>query len=217
MNRIRRTSSFLLFAGLLLAADPTWQTKGVSQWTADDARQVLTGSPWVRYAPVAILPPRAESQLREGGKLGGGGKRAGLASIANLSQGATLEVRWESAQPLRAAEAKASESQAPNWQGDYYAIAVYNVPGIKPSARNSLRSDLRQATLLKFGGKKDLKPARVEIAFSRTNTARVLYLFPRSIPIIGAHRIEFVAQIGRLYVTQFFEIAEMQFQGKTEL
>ena len=218
MCRIRWFALSLLSAGLLLEADPSWQSKSVSQWNADDARQVLIGSPWVRHALVAILPQRGESQLREGGKMGGGGKRAGLASIANLPKDATLEVRWESAQPVRAAEAKTGETEAPNWQGDYYAIAIYNVPGITPSAWKSLRSDLKQSTFLKLGGKKDLKPALVDIAFSGTHGVRVLYLFSRSVPITGAGQpIEFVAKIGRLYVTQSFDISAMRFQGKTEL
>jgi hypothetical protein len=37
-------------------------------------------------------------------------------------------LRWESAFPVRAAESKAGETAVPAWQGDYYAIAVYNLP-----------------------------------------------------------------------------------------
>jgi hypothetical protein len=127
-------------------------------------------------------------------------------------------VRWESAAPVRAAELKAGETGAPDWEGDYYAIAVYDVPGITPVVQKSLSGELKQTAFLKRNGKKDLKPVRVDIALSGNKLARVVYWFPRSAGITtDDKRVDFVAQIGRLYVAQFFETGEMQFQGKLEL
>ena len=215
MNR----SCLLLFSVvLLMAADPSWKGKTISQWSAEDAGQVLTNSPWVKRTTVAILPQRSEAQLREGGKMGGGGKRAGLGSLSESGRGETLDVRWESAAPVRAAELKAGETGAPDWEGDYYAIAVYDVPGITPVVQKSLSGELKQTTFLKRNGKKDLKPTRIDIALMGKNRARVVYFFPRSAEItLDDKRVEFVAQIGRLYVAQFFDTGEMQFQGKLEL
>jgi hypothetical protein len=171
----------------------------------------------VKHAAIAILPQRSEAQMREGGKMGGGGKNAGLGPLSDISRGATVEVRWESARVVRAAELKAGDS-GPDWEGDYYAIAVYDVPGITPLAQKTLQSDLKQTTLLKRDGKKDLKPARVEIALLGKNLARMVYLFPHSPEItLADERVQLVAQIGRLYITQFFDLATMQFEGKLDL
>jgi hypothetical protein len=200
-----------------MAADPSWKTKPIRQWTAEDARQVLMDSPWVKRAAIAILPQRSEAQMREGGKMGGGGKNAGLGPLSDISRDRTLEVRWESAGAVRAAELKAGDT-GPDWDGDYYAIAVYDVPGITPLAQKTLQSDLKQTTLLKRDGKKDLKPTRVEIALLGKNLARIVYLFPRSPDItLADERVQFVAQIGRLYLAQLFDLAAMQFEGKLDL
>jgi hypothetical protein len=46
----------------------------------------------------------------------------------------------------------------------------------------------------------------------------VVYLFPRSALITaGDSSVRFVAQIGRVFVSQVFFPEEMQFQDKTEL
>jgi len=213
----RNVCCFLLASAALGAADPAWKSKPIAQWTKEDAKQVTANSPWVKRTVMAILPQRSESQLRDGGKMGGGGERAGLAKV-DATQRTILAVRWESAAPLRAAEMLAGESGAPDWDGDYYAIAVYDVPGITPGAGKNLPGELRQTTFLKREGKKDIKPARVEIALLGGNYARILYLFSRD-PMLREDdgRIEFVSQIGRIYVDAVFGAADMMYQGKLEL
>ncbi len=77
--------------------------------------------------------------------------------------------------------------------------------------------ELKKAAFLRRDGKKDVKPARVELLFDEKG-ATVVYLFPRSEEITkDDKRIELVAQIGRMFVAQFFYTEEMQFQGKLEL
>ena len=210
-------SGVLLTAIVLIAADPAWKTKPVAQWTKDDAREVTLNSPWVKHSGKSIVPERGEAQLREGGKMGGGGERAGLGKVDASARG-SLAVRWESAAPLRAAEILAGETSPPDWDGDFYAIAVYDVPGIGSSTPKSLRVDIRLNTLLKREGKKDVKPARVEIIMLPGNMADILYLFPRSAEI-GAddHRIEFTSLIGRTFVAVAFDATEMTHLGKLEL
>jgi hypothetical protein len=201
---------------MLPSADAPWIRAPISQWKAEDARQVLTNSPWVRAATIALLPERGESQLREGGKMGGGGKRAGMA--INEGQHQVVMVRWESAAAVRAAEVLAAENGSPDWDGDYYAIALYDVPGITPALQRTLRAELKQAAFLKRDGKKDVKPDRVEISLMGGNTARLLYLFPRSAGISADDKaIQFVSQIGRIYVSQSFDVTQMQLQGKLQL
>ena len=212
-----------LSAALLVAADPSWAGKPISQWRPEDAIQVLADSPWVKHPAPAVLPERGEAQRRDGGKMGGAGKRAGFGQLddsflAGSARRGTLEVRWESATPVRAAEILAGEGGAPDWEGDYYAVAVYGVPGITPPVQKGLRGELGQTTFLKRSGKADLKPARVEIALPGARSARILYLFPRSAGIGPEDKyVEFVSQIGRIYIAQIFEIVEMQFHGKLEL
>ena len=216
MRKILWFCSLIVFALPLIAADASWKSKPVSEWSAEDGAQVLKDSAWVQFAGVATLPVRGEAQLRDGGKMGGGGKGAGLKKLGTLPT--ALQVRWESAAPLHAAELKAGEKSVPNWDGDYYAIAVYGVPGITRTNEKNLQGELRQTSLLKRRGKKDLKPERVDIALLGDNTVRILYLFARTAEItLEDQRVDFVSQIGRIYVGPSFNLAEMQFQGRLEL
>jgi hypothetical protein len=207
---------------ILFAADPAWLSKPIAQWDAEDAKQVLTNSPWVKYARPALLPELTEAQRREGGQMGGG-KGVGLQELsgggkARAASGyaGALTVRWESALPVRVAELKAKEIGAPDWDGDFYAIAVYDVPGLK--ATNSEASILKREALLKRDGKKDIKPERVDILPRANGLAIVVYLFPQSDEISrDDKRVRFAAQIARLYLERDFEPLEMVFQGKLQL
>src|SRR5579864_1569727 len=111
---------WIVTATQLGAADPVWQSKPAAQWTEDDARQILTKSPWVRENRAVITRRLTEDQLREGGQMGqptgvgnegvdpkgsgpklspnvftgpGGDDR----SARSLPQFITLQLRWESA------------------------------------------------------------------------------------------------------------------------
>ena len=163
----------------------------------------------------------------------GGGKSVGLQSLelASLVGGSQhhsnstakkpgyLVLRWESASPVRTAESKLQDPDAPGWDGEYYAIAVYGVPidaGRLDEAGQS--ADLKKLGVLKREGEKDLTAAKVEITASGSGLATVLYLFPRTRSIAAEEkRVEFAAQFGPIYVAQYFYPKEMQFQGKLEL
>jgi hypothetical protein len=218
-------------AALLLAADPSWKTKEVSQWTVADAQQVLKESPWVKKTLASVLPQRTEAQQRESGRMGGG-TGAGLEAFspgdligvgkpsrrlaANMQQRRTLIVRWESALPVRSAESKIGDMDAPTWDGEYYAIAVYGVPGLDDQKK--LPVELRKSAFLTRDGKKDFLPSRVDLVYTGEKVATVLYLFPLSAGITAKDRdIWFAAQIGQLFVEQNFDAGEMQFHGKLEL
>jgi hypothetical protein len=230
-----RTKTFYLFlfsTVLLMAGDPPWQSKPITQWNENDARQVLRNSPWVKRATPSLLFQPSKDQLRAGGKMGGG-KSVGLESLqlSSLIGGADhhsnstvkkpnyLVLRLESASPVRTAESKLEDPNAPGWDGEYYAIAVYGVPidaGRLDEAGQS--ADLKKLGVLKREGMKDLTAAKVEIMSSGEGLATVLYLFPRT-RTIGAEekRIEFSAQFGPIFVAQYFYPQEMRFQGKLDL
>jgi hypothetical protein len=124
-------------------------------------------------------------------------------------------IRWESALPIRAAEQKAGEVGAPAWEGSYYAIAVYDV---QPPYRWNLANELKGLAFLKRDKKKDVKPARVQVIPRDNGLVTVVYLFPRTAEITKRDsNIRFTAQIGRLFISQFFFPEDMQFQGQPEL
>jgi hypothetical protein len=206
-------SAVLLFA----AADPPWKAKPVSQWQEEDAKQFLSASPWTKATRVAVLSPRSEDQLREGGAMGGTAARTKHPGAESAPPG-TLVVRWESASPVRTAELLAHEMGAPDWDGDYYVVAVYDVPDMPSAGGNALTAELRRTALLKREAKKDLHPSRVDLLPYGHGLAKVVYFFLKSNPIsLDDRRIEFVAQIGRLSLVQHFLTEEMRLQGKLEL
>jgi len=232
MYRTQALYLFVFSTVLLIAGDPSWQSKPIPQWNENDAKQVLRASPWVKRAAATILFQPSKDQLRAGGKMGGG-KSVALNNLelASLVGGGkphsnstakppnSLVLRWESANPVRQAESKLQDPDAPEWDGEYYAVAVYGVPvdaGRLDEAGQS--ADLKKLGVLKRDGMKDLKAAKVSIMSSGGGKATVLYLFPRAGMIAAEDkRVEFAAQFGPIYVAQYFYPHEMQFQGKLEL
>jgi hypothetical protein len=229
----------LLPAAMLVAADPTWMTKGIAEWTQQDATQVLTESPWVKKAVVGVLAGLSPSQRRDGGDMNGqGGGRDGLGfdpsligSVPTLLTGINapakkkpptapkLDVRWESALPVRSAEIKINEAGAPELDGEDYAVAVYGVPlKVARVELKGLQETLKKVAMLKIEGKKDIKPSRVAVVELGDDLANVIYFFPRSARLsLNEKRIEFDAQIGRVVLAQYFFPAEMVYQGRLEL
>jgi hypothetical protein len=234
VNAARRSAcaTFLpLAAVLLVAADPSWKERPISQWDQNDAKQVLTDSPWAKYVTPQQLRDLSPNEcIAAGDWTGCTGKGVGIAGTGLLGARreaeaiarahahpppGTVVVRWESALPVRAAEQKAGETGVPSVDSDHYAIAVYDIPTPK---RWNLARELTGIAFLKRYKKKDLRPSRVEILREPGGTATVVYLFSSSVEISKRDgRIEFVAQIGRLFVSQFFYPAEMQLQGQLEL
>jgi hypothetical protein len=129
-----------------------------------------------------------------------------------------LLVRWESALPVRAAELKRGEAQPPTLSDDGYMIAVYGVPFTDAKGDPlTLARFFNESAFLKREGKPDVKPRRVE-AFELEHNVVVVYLFPYSAEITKRDGVvEFSALIGRLQVSQTFNVEEMLFQGKLEL
>ena len=215
---LRISGCAVLFAVLLTAASPGWQSKPVSGWSVDEARQFLAGSPWVKTVAVTLVKRQSEDRLRDGGRMGSGSTHIGLTGREEAPPSGKMELRWESALPVRVAEMKSGEIAAPDWEGEFYAIAIYDVPGVTPAMMKTLRGDLKHTTVLRRAGMKDLKPVDVRIEMPGSGLARVLYLFPRWAEFTdGGARLEFVSQIGRVYVSQIFETGEMKYLGKLEL
>jgi hypothetical protein len=197
---------------LLAAADPAWKQKPLSQWNAEDAKQLLADSPWVKHVTPHWLPDLSPFQREDGGDLNEGvGKGVGLAGTGIL--GSRKEAK--AALPVRVAEQKAGETDVPVLKSDDYAIAVYGIPAPK---RWNLAGELKDIASLRRYKKKDMKPSRVEILRHDDDTATIVYLFPRSVEITKKDGgMEFAAQIGRLWVSQYFYTGEMQLRGEPQI
>jgi len=231
MYRTLILCSLPLAAVLLIAADPAWKDKPLPQWSVEDAKQVLTDSPWVKVVTPQNIRDLSPDERREGGNMEAGiGKGVGLAGLGILGPRRQAEaiarahykptpnavvVRWESARPVRAAEQEAGETDVPNVDSDHYAVVVYDI--LTPK-RYNLANELKGIAFIKRDAKKNLKPSHVEIIRQDDGTATIVYLFPRSVEITKKDgRLEFVAQIGRLFVSQFFYTWQMELQGELEL
>jgi len=226
----------------LMAADPTWKNKPAREWTVDEAHQVLDDSPWSKKCGAGLIPLQTEDERREGGNMG---QPRGIgydgipddrprpelphspldivkpeADARRPTHPYTLQLRWESALPVRVAELKAGVIPPPISEGDdqSYVIAVYGVPTAKVKGDpKSLGQPLKSLAVLRRQGKKDVKPSSVEV-FQAADGMVVVYVFPLAAEIAKNDRlVEFVAQIGRLDIQQYFNLEEMQFQGRLEM
>ncbi len=134
-----------------------------------------------RKALPAVSNGLTKFQREDGGNFaaqGGGNKGVGMEDFSLVGQrGAAaprygqgpegprrpdkLLVRWESALPVRAAEIKANELDAPELEGEDYAIAVYGV-SLKVSAleQKGMNEMLKKTAALLIEGKKDLENRR---------------------------------------------------------
>jgi hypothetical protein len=220
---------FLLPALMLTGADQAWKNKPYPEWTEDDAKEVMTSSPWVKAVVATPIKPNGQTgqpgshrgRIAIGGLgIGRTGRRGGDdgGKAATPDQPSTLTLRWESAQPMREAELKARDTGVPDVADDFYAIAVYGIPRGALTANSKERPDeLKKLAVLKREGKKDVKPTRVDILL-RDSGPLVVYLFSKSAEFNWRdHGITFEAQISRVKFSQTFSTDDMTFHGKLEL
>jgi hypothetical protein len=218
--------------GALTAVSSTsWKDGPVAQWNEEDAKQLLANSPWVKTVHLDKVRDLSLFERRDGGDweagISTGFGLAEMGLLADWREVRALEyahalaslgmvvVRWESAIPVRAAEAKVGETVLPGGLGEYYAIAVHD---LRRPFRWNLANELKGVAFLKRDKKKDAKPSRVVILPKADELATFVYLFPRSIEITKKDRsIRFEAQIGRLFVSVTFSPEDMQLQGERQL
>jgi hypothetical protein len=254
-------SSWKILAGIaaasVLATAQAWK-KPVPEWTADDAHEVLTDSPWTKTVTPTMELSNDGDRGRRGGGPGGGNIGIGIPGIGGIGRPGrypgggypgggyptgrnpggsypggsypggddkrestsppTLSLRWESALPVREAELKARETDAPTINEKYYAIAVRGVPPrMLRNGGHVLESELKKQAVLKRPGKKDVKPSSVEV-HEREDGPLIIYLFPKSAEITNSDReVELDVQIERLKFGATFETAEMVYDGKLAL
>jgi hypothetical protein len=249
MSPLRHARSLPLFLPLLLAlscpalAQDSWKAKQISEWSADDAKDVLNRSPWVKtFTPDidAAQPSPQRRGMGRGGGLGIGGVGIGVPGVPGMGrrgmgspraqqpdqedsrpesgQTPQLMLRWESALPIRTAQLKIRDSAPPEFEEQYYAVALYGLPDRAIAGDpDRLANELKKHASIKRDGKKDFNPAKVEI-LRRDSGSIVLYLFPRTMEFTrDDHRIEFDAHISRFHIRESFFTEDMIWQGKQEL
>ena len=112
---------------LLMAGNSVWQDKPIPSWTPEDARRILTDSPWSKIVVAGITRRESEDERRAGGEMGQS-KGVGFDGVDDVRvkpqlpnnvagllfkpspyvppppKYLNLRIRWESALPVRAAE-----------------------------------------------------------------------------------------------------------------
>jgi hypothetical protein len=234
VNRMQSCGLLLLAATFLPAASTeSWKAKPVEQWDNEDAKQILADSPWVGRAALQPIPDRSPGERRDGGDWDSGtGPGIGLEALAEIFTGGRrmdeaierahhkpspgdVDVRWESALPVRTAESKLGQTPATTLHSGWYAITLYDVP--LPD-RDWGPGKLKGLAYLKRENKRDFKPSMVEIHRQSDGMADITYLFPRSEEISRRDRsVVFAAQIDRLFVAQVFYPGTMLIAGQLEL
>src|SRR5580658_3979527 len=204
-------------AGLIEAEDLTWKDKQVAEWSDADAKQVLADSPWVKSTTPTLTKgsQSSSSPMGQRGNIGFGmpglgfpgggmGRRGGMGQNPNNNPNnnsnydpnqklPTLTLRWESAMPVREAELKARDVNAPTLEDeDHYAIAVYGVPVTMVNGDSKkLADDCKKNAALKREDKKDIKPTSVQV-LRREDGPVIVFLFPRTKEITkDDRRVEF--------------------------
>jgi len=223
----------VLIPSLLIASDdPAWKTKPAAVWTSDDAKQVLSYSPWAGRVTPEWVRDLSPDERRQGGDMEADiGRGVGLEGLIGIFDSAraeaaiarahekpdpgTVMVRWESANPVRQAEQKLPDPELPALDTDaFYVVVVYDIQ--MPKSWNE--RILRGVAALKRYQKKDIKPARVVLERKVDGSATIAYLFPRSVEITKKDvSVIFQAQVGRLVVTRIFSTDDMQIANQLEL
>jgi len=205
-------------------ADEAWKTKRVADWTEQETKEVLNNSPWAMMTSPTVKKEEKKSHGSGGVGIAGIGRRrsdpaqAASDSTPAASDSATsLNIRWESALPIREAELKARETNAPVVDEGHYAIAVYGLPSKLAKDPKGEGDRLKGQASLKREGQKDLKPSHVDV-IQRDDGVVAVFLFPRNKEITAQDsRVEFEALIGQYQISQSFQIGQMIYQGKLEL
>jgi hypothetical protein len=212
-------------ASILLLPAQSWKDKKTSDWNEEDAKEILTDSPWAIPVEPQISAPKDRGPRRGGIMIGGpmgipvGGRRGGRPNGRDEREdsrptSARLTLRWESALPVQEAAMKARITDEPSVEEGSYAVAVVGLPARMVDRQN--RSKLK-AELKCDGCKPAIKSTGTQI-LSRDDGTTVLFLFPRSREIGKDEReITFETEIGSMSIRESFNLLTMVLNGKREL
>jgi hypothetical protein len=222
MNRNWRSGLGLVAITLLPAADPAWRDRPIAEWTAADAQQALKDSPWVKSIPSKFAKegprPVFVQPVTPMGRPYGPPRAVTVHRPEPQGTPPTLTLRWESALPMRGAQLKSGNVNAPAVDDDHWAIAVYGLPdrllGEDPAV---FTARLKPEGSLKREGKKNISAETITL-LPRDNGSIVVFYFPKKQEIsLKDKDIDFSGRVGPIEFEQSFPIADMVFAGKLEL
>jgi hypothetical protein len=239
----------MLTVGVALASS-SWQKEDPSQWTSEDIYQILNSSPWSKAVKVNVAKASGYGSpgAGNGGTWGGGGGqipgigmgRGGGMGGGGMGRGRgnggyppadepTVTVQWESALPVRLAQAKSDSGKVDTSAIkplNQYVIAVIGLPKSGFESRSSSSPDddsddarlaehLKVIAVLSVGHER-LGPTKVELNQGRDN--RTIFHFEKSEPITLQDKdVEFRITSDHMDLRKKFALKEMQYQGKLEL
>jgi hypothetical protein len=227
---MRQAVLFLGLVGALFAAQ-FWEKKPYQEWTEQEIARILIDSPWAKeviirldkdYTPSIPPPPPPNSPggvVAPGSNLGGGplGNPAVGRKIQTLPAGATVRVRWESAEPLRQAIARTRGSSSVEGPTTY-RLAIDNIPPYLESARfGSLQAELLANAILKVGKRTVIHPTDVSISANKAGLI-VRLDFPRDAAIVERDgEVVLETEAGVSGIVCSFRLRDMFYGGKLAL
>lgn len=204
----------LAFPMLLCGTGEFWNDKKPSDWTEAEARELLSNSPWAK--PVqpeirdnAIYGNQAYITLYGGIILTPPRNRKGPAGAVPMSE---MIVRWETAAPVRAAQAKL-KAEIPDKSKNFYIVSVSGFP-VDPQGKSGeeIKELLLDTALLKVKNK-PLRPDDVQMLYEAHGKERrglLLFLFPRSPEIKSSDKeVTFEWKMGPMLAEAKFLLREM--------
>ncbi len=217
----RRWLAYAMGAGLL--RQPTdafaaefWNVKDPSAWTDDEVRQLLTESPWSKHITIKVEDGSEDGLPRTGRRDRNGPDQGGQAGTQVrtwpedfpifISHQVSGTVRWESAQPVRAA----TDSPLPRQFAHHYAISLtgFNL-GTSGNIFPDVLEGIRAAASLR--GKGNSAPATI---VHGAGSAVLLGFSKRSIKLSpGDEHVEFSTKVDRWSIKAKFSLKEMRYHG----
>jgi hypothetical protein len=209
----------------LLAGDE-WRKKPPEQWTEEDAREVLTDSPWAKRVKVRYVEspgaggsgtqwpiPGGSTPPMGGPPIPGGGGPGGVRTASEIV------VRWQSAAAVRLAFSKLGIENPPGLQraGDAHVIAALAVPEMGQDLReegdSALQNRLRDSARLLIGKKRSVIPERVRVA--QTNEGLMVFFFFSKTELgpLPDEKLKLLARIGPAQLSAEFKAGDMKLKG----
>jgi hypothetical protein len=203
------------FAALASAPGDFWNDKQPGEWAEKDVQRLLTKSPWAKSAAMemdfgmggpGMGPPGMDGPPGGMGGPGGPGGPGGMSAT----------VRWESAEPVRAASKTKLE---PDPSGQYViSISGFDMLSdlITTLGANGLEG-MKKTSSLQRAGKDPVAPSYITVPFDQSGV--LLFYFPSEKSPISADdkQVTFTTKVDSFAVKVKFAPKEMLYRGKLAL
>jgi hypothetical protein len=216
----------VLSLGVLFASD-FWLQKSYTEWTENEVEKILNQSPWAKPVRISTSPmaPRAQGASIQGGAV-------------PQPREINLTVRWESALPVKQAQAKrrfgaqAGEVQeALDYINRNETAYIVSVSGeglldrtqagqdevARRNAEETAKARMLGNTILKIKNRPEMTPDGVEVTVQQ-NYAIAIFTFSKEKPFqVSDKNVEFELDMGRFKIKKKFNLKDMVYQDRLEL